>query len=56
MVKSAAFLDSVSTTQKQLQQDYGVQAKEHLVRQVMKKELKMRYRKVKVIPGTTNSE
>ena len=56
MVKSDACLDSVYTIQRQLQQDYRLEAKKTLVRQVMKKELKMRYRKVKPITATTNSE
>ena len=39
-----------------LKNDYDVDVKNHLVRQVMKNELKMRYRKVKSLTIGTNSD
>ena len=56
MVKQNAFLDSVSSTQRRLKQDYDVEVKDTFVRKVMKNELKMRHRKVKPITAGTNSE
>ena len=49
-------MDSVQLTQKELKNSYDIDAKPWLIHNIMKKDLKMRYRKVRPIPLGTNSD
>ena len=50
------FIDSVASVKKMLEEEEKTEYKERDIKLVMKKELKMSYRKVKMVPSGVNSE
>ena len=49
------FIDSVAFVQKRLKEEHHIEAKEWMIKGIMKKELDMRYKKVKAVSIHANS-